>query len=263
MVTMPKKKKSKSSVGGHADSKKLSVSKKTNKNKFVLNASIIQDKLDGALVEAIELYKNSADRLGIEVDIDKCKSSRRDLDNRGILKKAYDVPENRQLIGAYVSAREALHSLNGRVEKAKILGGDMTQADVFHLLDSFRSLGVASYCIFDELLRGDFAEVEKRGVKKGFKAHLIAAEYLPKEEVYKAPGYTDIASRNSWIKSMDTIVGGEEIIRLWNKRNPAYPISANTIKNALRASVKVKKGSLTQDIQSEQMNTVIRMGKRS
>lgn len=232
------------------------------KNHFVLNASIIQDKLDSALEEAIELYKNSANRLEIDVDVDKCKSSRVDFDNSAVLKRAYDTPQNRQLIGAYVSAREAVHDLNIRVEKAKILDGSMTKVDIFHLLDSFRLLGVASYCIFDEYLREDFEEIEKRGVEEGFKAHLIAAEYLPKEDVHKAPIYTDITSRNSWIKSMHPTTNGEEIIRLWNKSNPEYLINTNTIKNALRGSVKVKKGGPAQDIQFETMSTVVRMGKK-
>lgn len=140
------------------------------KNHFVLNASIIQDKLDSALEEAIELYKNSANRLEIEVDVDKCKSSLRDLENWAILNKAYDTPENRQLIGAYVSARQAVHDLSNRVEKAKILDGSMTKADIFHLLDSFRLLGVASYCIFDEHLQEDFAEAKGANLRSARKA---------------------------------------------------------------------------------------------
>ena len=272
MVEKLKQKKSKPrlAIARHIKITKLSAARRevrkpnvTDKNHFILNASIIQDKLDSALGEAIELYKNSANRLGIEVDVDKCKSSRRDLDNLATIKRSYDAPENRQLIGAYVSAREALHDLNKRVEKAKIFDGDMTLVDISHLLDSFRLLGIASYCIFDEYLREDFEEIEKRGVKQGFKAHLIAAEYLPKENVLRAPSYTDIASRNSWIKSMHPIVGSREIIRLWDKENPGHQININTIKNALRVPAKVKKGGIAKDIQSERMNAVIRMGKSS
>jgi hypothetical protein len=146
------------------------VPKAVNKNDVVLNVSIIRDKLDSALEEAVELYTNSANRLEIEVDVDKCKSSRSDLNNWAILKKAYDKPKNRQLIGAYVSAREALHDLSNRVEKAKTLGGSMTQVDILHLLDSFRLLGVASYCILDEHLQKDFAEVGGENLKKARKA---------------------------------------------------------------------------------------------
>ncbi|HBK44166.1 MULTISPECIES: hypothetical protein [unclassified Polynucleobacter] len=228
-----------------------------------LNTSLIQDKLDGALSEAIELYKNSADRLGVEVDVDKCKSSLRDSDNWVILKKAYDSPEKRQLLGAYVSAREALHSLSRRVEKAKILGGDMNQADVSHLLDSFRLLGVASYCIFDEHLQGDFSEIEKRGIEKGFDARKIAEEFLPKVDGYSAPPYSDIATRNGWIRVMIAIVSNDEIIRIWNQKNPDYPITKNTIQNAIRGTEKIKKNSPAQSIQSKMIGRMVHMGGKS
>lgn len=133
-------------------------SQPSNKNSVALNASLIRGKLDDALTEAIKLYESSAERLGVSIDVEGCKSSLRDSDNLAALKKAYESPEKRQLLGAYVSAREALHSLHCRVEKAKILDGDMNQVDISHLLDSFRLLGVASYCIFDKHLQEDFAE---------------------------------------------------------------------------------------------------------
>lgn len=175
MATMLKKKKTKSnspnasnvkSIRGRATSKKLSLLNKANKNEFILNASLIQDRLDEALAEAIKLYKSSANRLGVKVDIRECKSNPGDSKNWMILKKVYESPEKRQLLGAYLSARDALHTLNCRIEKAKILGGDMTQADVFQLLDSFRSLGVASYCIFDGYLQEDFSEAKSEGIRK-------------------------------------------------------------------------------------------------
>ena len=229
----------------------------SNENSAALNTSLIQDKLDDALTEAIKLYESSADRLGVRVDVEGCKLSLRDSDNLAVLKKAYESPEKRQLLGAYVSARQALHSLHSRVEKAKILDGDMTQVDISHLLDSFRLLGVASYCIFDEHLQEDFSEIEKRGVEKGFNAHKIAAEFLPKVDSYSAPPYSDIAARNGWIRVMITIVSNDEIIRIWNQKNPDYLINKDTIQNAIRGTEKLKKNSPPQSIQSVMTNRMI------
>lgn len=146
-------------------SRKKSLPGTSNGKNLFLNMSLIQDMLDDALAEAIKLYKSAAKRLGVKIDVEGCKSNLRDSDNLTVLKKAYESPENRQLLGAYVSARQALHSLHCRVEKAKILGGDMTQVDISHLLDSFRLLGVASYCIFDEHLQEDFADVRNADLK--------------------------------------------------------------------------------------------------
>ncbi len=137
----------------------------SNGNNPSLNTSLIQGKLDDALAEAINLYMSAAKRLRVKIDVEGCKSNLRDSDNWAALKKAYESPEERQLLGAYVSAREALHSLSRRVEKAKILDGDMNQTDISHLLDSFRLLGVASYCIFDEYLQEDFAEARGASLK--------------------------------------------------------------------------------------------------
>ncbi len=234
-----------------------------NGNNPSLNTSLIRDKLDDALAEAINLYKSAAKRLGVKIDVEGCKSSLRDSDNLAALKKAYESPEKRQLLGAYVSARQALHSLHCRVERAKILGGDMTQVDISHLLDSFRLLGVASYCIFDEHLQEDFSEIEKRGVEKGFNAHKIAAEFLPKIDVYSAPPYTDIATRNGWIRVMIASVSNDEIIRIWNQKNPDYPISKNTIQNAIRGAEKLKKNSPAQSIQSMMIGRMIHIGGKS
>lgn len=230
------------------------------KNHFVLNASIIQDRLDDALEEAIELYKASANRLGIEVDVDKCKSSRRDLDNFATLKTAYHTPENRQLIGAYISAREALHNLSNRVEKAKIFDGDMTQVDIYHLLDSFRLLGIASYCIFDEHLRKDFEVIEKIGIEKGFNAQKIAEEFLPKAKINLAPAYTNVAARNEWIRLAIVSLDAAEVIRLWNQKNPDYIISRQTIKNATKSVLASRKNNSAQPIQSKAINRMIHVG---
>lgn len=248
-------------VNQGAVTKEVKKPKTVNKNDVVLNVSIIQDRLDSALEEAIELYKTSANRLGIDVDVDKCKSSRRDLDNFATLKTAYDTPENRQLIGAYISAREALHDLSNRVEKAKIFDGDMTQVDIYHLLYSFRLLGMASYCIFDEYLREDFEGIEKIGIEKGFDAHEIAAKFLPKAEVNLAPSYTNIAARNEWIRLAIVSLGAAEVIRLWNQKNPDYMISRQTIKNATKSVSASRKNNSAQPIQSKVISRMIHMGR--
>lgn len=192
MSNIPKQKEAKLSlpndcyidgIDGDAIYKKLNTSGHREIRDFVLDAAIVREKLNQAIDEAKSLYKDSSDRLGLGIDVEKFMPSMRDsVEVKERLMEVYKDPTKRQLVGAYISSKEALSSLCWKATKLRIFDS-MTQLDLFELLDAFKDLGVARYCIFDKHLQEDMQEIkevgelvgEERGKKQGVRDNLEVA----------------------------------------------------------------------------------------
>lgn len=174
-------------IDGDAIYKKLNESPKSNASPFVLNASVIQQKLDDAISEAKAINAQAAKLLNLKLSEREIKPYVGISDeNKDKLRAAFDDPLNRRMVDAFEASKIAYSSLLTTKRMVDLLNGDMRQADLFRLIDSFRDLGVAKYCVYDVFAREDFAEyaatMDRDRTKGATKERLRKAELL-KEKI--------------------------------------------------------------------------------
>lgn len=146
-------------IDGDAIYKQLNNPLRSKTNHFVLDASVIQQKLGDAISEAKAINAYATKMLNLKLSEAELNSAAKLAnENKDKLKQAFIDPLNRRMVDAFYSSREALSTLLTVDWGCNLFQGDMRKVDLFLLIDSFRDLGVAKYCANDVFAREDFAD---------------------------------------------------------------------------------------------------------